>query len=89
MTAMADWVVEVNEGVVEASRQGAQWWLLFTTRYQRTDRIRYTTQPCVVGGVAEVACGDRAEAEWLAGQMVDAHGLPRTAVRARRSGGVS
>ena len=87
MRAVADWVVEVNEGVVEATRQGVAWWHAFSLRFQHTDRIRYAKEPCIVGGVCEVACEDQADAEWLAAQMVDEHGLPRTAVRAKRSGG--
>lgn len=80
---MADYVVEVNEGVVEASQQGAEWWILFRLRHRHTDRIRETKPACVVGGVCEVACDGREDAEWLAGSMVADHGLPATAVRVK------
>lgn len=77
------YVVEVKEGVVEASRQGVDWWLLFRARFEGTDRIRETKSACVVGGVAEVACGSRDDADWLAQSMVRDHGMPKSAVRVK------
>lgn len=76
-------VVEVNEGTVEASQQGIEWWDMFTRRFSDTGRLVYTKQPCIVGGVVEVACASKDDATWLAAQMVDVHGLPRTAVRVK------
>lgn len=84
---MADYVVEVNEGVVEATRQGVDWWNLFRARFAHTDRIRDTKQACIVGGLCEVACDSREDADWLASAMVAEHGLPRTAVRVKVAAG--
>lgn len=76
-------VVEVNEGVVDASRQGAEWWHLYRARYARIGRIRETVPGCIVGGKSEVTCDDQEHADWLAKHMVDHGGLPRTAVRVK------
>jgi len=80
----AAYVVEVNEGVIEASRQGIEWWRTFRHIFGEEGRIVETKAACVVGGVVEVACDDQPHAEWLAAQMVERHGLPRTAVRVKR-----
>ncbi|OKI47279.1 hypothetical protein [Micromonospora sp. CB01531] len=80
---MTAYVVEVNEGVVEATRQGVRWWNMFR-RYEATSgRIRETKPACIVGGLVEVACESREHADWLAAHMVDHGGLPRTAVRVK------
>ncbi|AYF29290.1 hypothetical protein CSH63_17825 [Micromonospora tulbaghiae] len=80
---MTAYVVEVNEGVIEASRQGVDWWLVFRARYATSGRLRETKPACIVGGLIEVACDDRDDADWLAAHMVDHGGLPRTAVRVK------
>lgn len=84
---MTAFVVQVDEGKVEASRQGVEWWHLFAARYRPTGRLVETKPPCVVGGTVEVACDDREHADWLAAHMVDHGGLPRTAVRAKVAAG--
>lgn len=86
---MSAYVVEVDEGKVEASRQGVGWWMVFRRRFDGTGRLRETRPACIVGGTVEVACDDREHADWLAGHMVEQGGLPRTAVRvkAAASGG--
>jgi hypothetical protein len=78
------WVVEVNEGTVEASRQGLDWWMHFRTRHNAIGRLRETRPALIVGGLVEVACEDEGHAGWLAGFMVEHGGLPRTAVRVKR-----
>lgn len=79
----AAYVVEVDEGKVEASRQGVNWWLLFRARFATSGRLRETKPACIVGGLVEVACDDRDGADWLAAHMVDFGGLPSTAVRVK------
>jgi hypothetical protein len=79
------YVVEVKEGVVEASQQGVEWWTMFTTRFLGTGRIVYTTQPSVSGGIAEVACDTRYDTDELAVFMVEHCGLPKTAVRVKEA----
>lgn len=51
------WVVEVNEGAVDATRQGALWWMAY--RQVNGDRI------AVDGGTAHVRCDSRGHAESL------------------------
>lgn len=80
----ATYVVEVNEGVVEATTQGAIWWHTFRARFEGSGRLRETKRPCVIGGVVEVACDDQEHAKSLAATMVDVGKLPRGAVRVRR-----
>ena len=82
---MSSYVVEVNEGVVDITRRGSDWWDMFRIRFRDTDRIRDTKPGAVVGGLAEVTCDDREHADWLAAHMVEHGGLPRTAVRVKRS----
>lgn len=72
-------VVEVNEAVVEASRQGVDWWVLFAHRFRDTGRLVYVKGPCVIGGVVQVACDDKSHAADLAALMLE-QGMPRTAV---------
>lgn len=80
-------MVEVNEGAVEASSPaGANWWWKFRSRFEGTGgRLRQTKQPCVIGGVVEVACDDKEHAESLAATMVNVGKLPRGAVKVRRA----
>ena len=82
---MTCYVVEVNEGIVDITRQGAAWWNLYRLRFRGTDRIRETKSPCIVGGLAEVACDSREEADWLAAHMVEHGGLPQSAVKVRKA----
>jgi hypothetical protein len=75
-------VVEVNEIRVFATRRGADWWAWFLLAYRSTDRI--TVVAVSLGGaICHVACDSRDHAVWLATSMVDQHGLPKSAVRAR------
>lgn len=86
MTKPQAWCVEVKDIVVMSTRQGMDWWLFYRRRFEAMGRI--TTIPGTVtpqGDHCRVACDDREDAEWLAGHMVTFGGLPRTAVKARRS----
>lgn len=81
MTA-ATYVVEVNECRVFATTSGAHWWTLFRLRFDPIGRITDTVVS-LGGNLCEVACEDRAEADWLAEHMVR-NGLPASAIRVRR-----
>ena len=81
---MTAYVVEVNEGKVEASRQGIDWWILYRHHADQAGRIVETKPACIVGGVVEVACDDQADAAWLADSMVQQHGMPASAVRVKK-----
>jgi hypothetical protein len=79
MTAESAYV-EVNEcRVLGAGGEGAQWWVDFMS-HQHPTRIKYARMT-VAGGMAQVACDSRADAESLAAHMVS-RGLHKTAVRA-------
>lgn len=72
--------VEVNESWVLQTRCGHEWWILYSQRFHGTDRIEVVH--CTIGGaVVRVACEDRGHAQWLAGQMLNVHGLPKKAVK--------
>jgi hypothetical protein len=80
------WSVEVKDIVILATRQGADWWFLYRRRFEDIGRITVipgTSTP--QGDHCLVACDSREDAEWLAGHMVAFGGVPRTAVRARRT----
>lgn len=79
------YVVEVNEGVVEATTRGADWWYTFRSRFEDTGRIHETKRSCVIGGVVEVACDDEEHATSLADTMVEVGELPRGAVCVKRA----
>jgi hypothetical protein len=76
-------VVEVNEGVIDITQQGATYWHWFRAIYDRAGRLRETKAACIVGGLVEVACDDDEHAKWLAAHMVENGGIPRTAVRVK------
>lgn len=79
------YVVEVNEGKVEAaSSAGAIWWHTFRSRFEGTGRLNETKPACMIGGVVEVMCDDKEHAESLATTMVEVGKLPRGAVRVKR-----
>lgn len=81
VAAPDEWVVEVNECRVLATRAGSAWWVLYRLRMD----FRITDVKVSLGGnLAHVACEDEGEARWLAASMVDDHGLPAKAVKAKR-----
>jgi hypothetical protein len=75
------WVVEVNECRVFATRAGSAWWSLYRLHmdFRMTDIV-----VSLGGNLVHVACDDEDEARWLASSMVDNHGLPPKAVKAKR-----
>ncbi|MGI5185471.1 hypothetical protein ACQEVZ_55435 [Dactylosporangium sp. CA-152071] len=75
-------VVEVNEVLVFATRRGSDWWVWFLIAHRNTGRI--TDVAVSLGGaICHVACDSREDAQWLATAMVEEHGLPKAAVKAR------
>jgi hypothetical protein len=77
------YVVEVNEGVVEASRQGCDWWQLHRPRFVASGKLREMKAACIVGGVVELDCDDKETADFMAAHMIG-HGMPRNAVRVKK-----
>jgi hypothetical protein len=75
-------VVEVNEVAVFATGRGADWWAWFLMAHRNTGRITEVAV-CIAGAICHVACDSREHAESLAKAMVDEHGLPKSAVKAR------
>ena len=75
-------VVEVNEVKVFATGRGSDWWAWFLMAHRNTGRI--TEVAVSLGGaICHVACDSLADAQWLATSMVEQHGLPKSAVKAR------
>ncbi len=62
---MSGYVVEVNEGATEATRQGIDWWELYRKRYEGTGRITETTPGCIVGGQVPALDGDQHVHLWV------------------------
>lgn len=79
-----EYTVEVNEGVVEATRQGIDFWQLHRQRFAASGRLRETVGACVIGGRVEVGPYDRETADFMAEHMVTSGGMPKTAVRVKR-----
>lgn len=78
-------VVEVNEGIVEASRQGVDWWQLHRQRLAASGKLHEVVPACVVGGTVELGLYAEDDARFMANHMVDVGGMPRTAVRVKRA----
>lgn len=78
-------VVEVNEGIVEASGQGSDWWQLHRQRFAASGKLREVVPACVVGGPVELGPYPEDDARFMADHMVDVGGMPRTALRVKRA----
>jgi hypothetical protein len=78
-------IIEVNEGVVEATRQGVDWWCLHRQRLVASGKLRDVVPACIVGGIVALGPYDEDDARFMADHMVDAGGMPRTAVRVKRA----
>ena len=72
--------VRVNEVVVHlyTPRATADWWALFRARGPAARFTIVTTS--IPGDLVDVACDDRADAEWLRDHMIE-QGIPKTALR--------
>ena len=77
------YVVEVDEGKVEATRRGADWWLLHRQRFEASGKLREVVPACMVGGVVELGPYERDDAEFMAEHMVNVGGMPDSAVKAK------
>lgn len=81
---MADqFVIEVNEGPVEISRQGVEWWHARRQLLEASGKLVETTVPCIVGGKVEVGPYSREDADFMAEHMVTVGGMPKSAVRVK------
>lgn len=81
---MSAYVVEINEGKIEVSRQGADFWHLHRQRFVASGQLAETTPACFVGGLAELGPWDRETADFMADHMITSGGMPKTAVRVKR-----
>lgn len=81
-TPLNDWGVWVNECVVFATRHGAEWWALFSARFEPTPRMT-CLMPSIAGCSWHVASDSREDAHMLAELMVE-NGVPRSAVKVKR-----
>lgn len=72
--------VIVNEGLVEMSGRGVDWWTDFR-RASHPSRFTEITPACVIGGTVRVECDSGQDAANLAEHMVENAGMPKRAVR--------
>lgn len=77
-------VIEVNEGVVEASQQGVGWWYLHRQRFVASGKLRQVKAPCFIGGVIAIGPYDQEDAEFMAEHMVNSGGMPASAVKVKK-----
>jgi hypothetical protein len=72
--------VRVNEVVVNlyTPRATADWWALYRARGPAARFTIVTTS--IPGDLVDVACDDRADAEWLRNHMIE-QGIPKAALR--------
>ena len=78
-------VIEVNEGVLEASRMGVDWWYARRPAFVASGKLRETVPACLIAGRIEIGPYDEDDAQFMAEHMVDIGGMPRTAVRVKRT----
>jgi len=78
------YVVEVNEGVVEASQMGCDWWYARRSAFVASGKLRDVKPAGLIGGVVALGPYDEDDAQFMAGHMVESGGLPRTAVCVKR-----
>jgi hypothetical protein len=83
VTALTTFVIEVNEGAVETSQQGVDFWNLHRQRFAASGKLRETKAACIVGGIVELGPYDRDDAEFMASHMVESGGMPRTAIKVK------
>jgi len=76
------YVVEVNECGIFASKVGLDWWTANVLTRPIADRITWTFMG-PGGGVAQIPCADRGEAEFVRDHMVGS-GIGKTHVKVRR-----
>ncbi|TBL29078.1 hypothetical protein EYA84_25340 [Verrucosispora sp. SN26_14.1] len=76
------YAIEVNEGVVESSRQGADWWFARRQMFVASGRLREVKAACITGGVVRIGDYDEDDATFMADHMV-ASGMPQSAVRVK------
>lgn len=69
--ATDQWGIFVNEVGIFANRGGSDWWVLFCTRFQHTDRITTLELLPVAGGQFFVAYDDKDDAELGHALMVE------------------
>lgn len=79
------YVVEVNEGVLEATRMGCDWWYARRPAFVASGKLRETVPSCLIAGYIEIGPYGEDDAQFMAAHMVDIGGLPRTAVRVKRA----
>lgn len=77
-------VIEVNEGIVEISRQGSDFWHLHRQRFAAGGRLVETKPACIVGGLVELGPYEQDTAEFMADHMINSGGMPKSAVRVKR-----
>jgi hypothetical protein len=72
------YALEVNETRFHPAARAGDWWSTFRARSKR--RITVVT-PSIGGDLVRVACDDQEDAVWLRDHMVDAGGIPVTAMQ--------
>jgi hypothetical protein len=81
-TAAASFAVEVNEVGIFATGLGKDWWVENVIMRPIGGRITWLSMtPC--GGIAQIPCEDREEAEFVRDHMVS-HGIPVKFAKVKR-----
>ena len=79
------YVVQVNEGAIEASQMGCDWWYIRRPAFVASGTLRDVKPAGLIAGVIEIGPYDRQDAEFMANHMVESGGIPRSAVRVIRA----
>lgn len=81
------YIVEVNEGILEATRMGCDWWYARRPAFVASGKLRETVPPCLIAGRIEIGPYDEDDARFMAEHMVESGGLPKSAVRVKQQKG--
>jgi hypothetical protein len=81
---MPSYVVEVNEGVVEASCMGVTWWYDRRPLLEQSGKLRDVKPACLIAGVVEISCDNKEDAEFMARHMIEVGGMPASAVKVKK-----
>lgn len=79
-----DWGVVVHDTRISATTSGAEWWLLFSSRFIGSPRMTLLGGSNPMGSDWHVACDSKEDAQSLAEHMVTFGGIPKSAVQVRR-----
>lgn len=82
---MSRYVIEVNEGVIEASQMGCDWWYARRPAFVASGKLRDVKDAHLIAGTVALGPYDEDNARFMAAHMVETGGVPQSAVKVKRA----